>query len=68
MPGVNTGGENRREQLLSPDKVAEWLGVSAAWVRDHATRKEPKIPVVRIGKLMRFRESDVEEFLRKWRQ
>jgi len=55
------------EKLLTPGDVAEWLGVSVAFVRDHATRKDPKIPVVRFGKLIRFRASDVEAFIEKWR-
>ncbi len=51
------------EKLLRPSEVAEQLGVSAAWVRDHATRKQPRIPVVRVGKLLRFRQVDVNEFI-----
>jgi hypothetical protein len=35
--------------LLSLDDVARTLGVSKAWVRDHATRRSPRIPVVRLG-------------------
>jgi len=54
--------------LLTPGEVAQWLGVSAGWVRDHATRKEPKLPTVRLGKLMRFRAMDIEEFIRTWCQ
>lgn len=57
-----------REKLLSPGEVAQWLGVSAGWVRDHATRKEPRLPTVRLGKLMRFRATDVEDFIRTWCQ
>lgn len=56
---------NTRERLLSPAELAEWLGVSPGWVRDHATRKEPRLPVVRLGKLLRFRAEEVEEFLRQ---
>ena len=33
--------------LLGLDDVAHMLGVSKAWVRDHATRRSPRIPVVR---------------------
>jgi len=55
-----------RRRLLTPNEVAEWLGVSAAWVRDHATRKKPKLPSVRLGKLMRFREDEVQEFINTW--
>ena len=53
-----------REKLLDPSEVATWLGVSAGWVRDHATRKQPRLPAVKLGKLLRFRPQDVEEFIR----
>jgi len=46
--------------------VATQLGVSKAWVRDHATRRNPRIPVVRFGDrraLLRFRPEDVERFV-----
>ena len=49
--------------LLDASQVASILGISAAWVRDHATRKEPRIAVVRIGRLLRFRLADVEAFI-----
>lgn len=53
------------QRLLAPADVARWLGVSSAWVRDHATRKEPRIRAVKVGKLLRFRPEDVEDFLRE---
>lgn len=53
--------------LLTPKQVAERLQVSAAWVRDHATRKHPRIPVVRIGGLLRFSPADIEEWVEKQR-
>jgi hypothetical protein len=54
------------EALLTLDQVAEMLGVSKAWVRDHATRRSPRIPVVRFGDrrgVLRFRPRDVEGFI-----
>jgi excisionase family DNA binding protein len=54
--------------LLDLSEVAKWLGVSAAWVREHATRKEPRLRAVKVGKLLRFRPEDVEEFLQRWTQ
>jgi predicted DNA-binding transcriptional regulator AlpA len=53
-------------ELLSLDDVARTLGVSKAWVRDHATRRSPRIPVVRLGgrrAVLRFRPMDVESFI-----
>jgi hypothetical protein len=52
-------------RLLGPRDVARWLGVSSGWVRDHATRKEPRLRTVKVGKLLRFRPEDIEEFLRQ---
>jgi predicted DNA-binding transcriptional regulator AlpA len=53
-------------RLLSLDQVAAMLGTSRGWVRDHATRRNPRLPVVRLGgkrALLRFRPQDVERFI-----
>jgi predicted DNA-binding transcriptional regulator AlpA len=63
---VNIGVTSRKpapERLLTHTAVARWFGVSAAWVRDHASRSQPRLPVVRLGKLLRFRSDDIEQFL-----
>jgi glycosyltransferase involved in cell wall biosynthesis len=47
-------------------EVAAQLGVSRAWVRDHATRRNPRLPVVRFGgkrAILRFRPQDVQQFI-----
>ena len=49
--------------LLTVEDVATILQVSPAWVRDHATRRQPLLPVVRIGKLLRFRAADVDRWI-----
>jgi len=54
------------ETLLTLDQVASVLGVSKAWVRDHATRRQPRLPVVRLGgkrAVLRFRPEDLEAFI-----
>src|SRR6266478_6413504 len=51
------------ERLLSPQEVADRLGVSERWVRDHATRRSPRIRAVKLGPMLRFRLSDIEDFL-----
>jgi predicted DNA-binding transcriptional regulator AlpA len=67
-------GEKQSLQMLTPepkplltlDRVAELLGVSKAWVRDHATRRNPRLPVVRLGgrrAILRFRPQDIENFI-----
>lgn len=52
--------------LLTIQQVAIRLGVSKAWVRDHATRRNPRIPVVRFGNrraVLRFRSQDIQQFI-----
>jgi predicted DNA-binding transcriptional regulator AlpA len=57
------------ERLLNSREVAEWLGVSMDWVQAHATRRNPRIPAVRLGagpagrQMLRFRRTDVERFI-----
>ena len=48
------------EKLLSVEEVAEILHVSEGWVRDHATRKRPRLPVIKLGRCLRFRQVDIE--------
>ena len=54
------------ETLLTLDQVAAVLGVSKAWVRDHATRRQPRLPVVRLGgkrAVLRLRPEDLQAFI-----
>ena len=51
------------EKLLTAEEVAEILNVSTAWVYDHADRKRPLIPSVRLGKAVRFQPQAVEKFI-----
>jgi hypothetical protein len=47
-------------------EVAKYLRMSKAWVRDHATRRQPRIPCVRLGMrraVLRFRPQDVKQFV-----
>lgn len=55
------------QALMRPHAVAKRLGVSERWVRDHATRRFPKLPVVKLGPLLRFRSADVDEFVERQR-
>jgi excisionase family DNA binding protein len=54
---------SQAESLLNAQQVADRLGVSERWVRDHATRRQPRLRAVKLGSLLRFRWSDVDEFL-----
>jgi predicted DNA-binding transcriptional regulator AlpA len=49
--------------LITPAQVAKRLQVSVAWVRDHSTRKYPRLPVVRVGGLLRYRVEDIEQWI-----
>ncbi len=51
------------ERLFNAEEVAKRLGVSERWVRDHATRRSPKLPVIKLGSLLRFRPTDVDAFV-----
>jgi excisionase family DNA binding protein len=55
-------------ELLTVDDVAKVLHVSADWVRDHASRKQPRLPVVRLGKLLRFRPQDIDHWIQEQTQ
>jgi excisionase family DNA binding protein len=49
------------EKLLSPREVAELLGVPVRTLYDWRSDERP--PAARIGKHLRFRPSDVEQWL-----
>ena len=51
------------EDLLTPKEVAAILGVSVAWVLDHASRRSPRLPSVKLGKPVRFRRAEIEKFI-----
>ena len=53
--------------LLTPSQVAERLQVSTAWVRDHSTRKAPRLPVVRVGGLLRYHPADIDNWIQEQR-
>ena len=53
-------------RLWTLEEVAEFLQMSADWVRDHATRRQPRIPSIRLGgrrAKLRFRPQDVRQFV-----
>jgi excisionase family DNA binding protein len=52
-----------RENLLTVTQVSKRLGMSQQWVRDHIERRLPRIPCVRLGSSIRFRPSDIDQFI-----
>ena len=57
-----------QESLLTPAQVAGRLQVSVAWVRDHSTRKHPRLPVVRVGGLLRYHPADIDQWVQNLRE
>jgi len=57
------------KRLLDDSDVAEWLGVSKGWVRDHASdRRQPRLFAIKLGPAKgkgwwKFREEDVHQFI-----
>jgi excisionase family DNA binding protein len=51
------------DRLLTVEDLAARLQVSSAWVRDHASRKQPRLPVVRVGKMLRFRGDEIDRWI-----
>jgi predicted DNA-binding transcriptional regulator AlpA len=50
--------------LLTAAQVAAWFHVSRGWVFDHASgRRRPKLPSIKLGKALRFREEEVNRWL-----
>jgi excisionase family DNA binding protein len=50
--------------LLSPRTLAEYLGVSIAWVYKGLCTDTLPFKVYRVGRLPRFKEADVELWLK----
>lgn len=65
MEGSKNGPQDGT--LLTPQDVARRLQVSIAWVRDHSTRKHPRLPVVRVGGLLRYHPVDLERWIQELR-
>lgn len=60
---VKTQPFSVEERLYTSQEIADRLGVSERWVRDHATRRNPRIRAVKLGPLLRFRWADVQAFV-----
>lgn len=68
LSAASAGGP-ANDPLWTPEQVARRLNVSPDWVRDHSSRKEPRLPVIRLGGgpgragLLRYRASKIEQFI-----
>jgi excisionase family DNA binding protein len=52
-----------RERLLSPEEVADRLDVSPQTLANWRRNPDHELPYVNVGRLVRYRESDLEDFL-----
>lgn len=60
MSGSPVGGGLR---LLTADELADQLRISTRMVYELAKSGEPRLPAVRIGRWVRFREADVQNWI-----
>jgi len=52
------------DPLLTVEDVGHRLNVSKDWVWDHCSRKNPRLPFIRMGDgALRFRASAIEAFI-----
>ena len=58
--------ETKLAKLLTVEDVSALLQVSESWVRDHASgRRKPYLKSLKMGKVRRFEEHTVAEFIRE---
>ncbi len=50
-------------KLLTPEETAELLNVSIKLLNDWRYNQKVNLPYVKIGKLVRYKLSDVEQFI-----
>lgn len=56
------------EKLLTPEELAERLGVPLSWIYRHTAPSRPaaqRLPSVRLDRHLRFRPSEIEAWLSK---
>jgi predicted DNA-binding transcriptional regulator AlpA len=68
LPAANESGTRSvprgLQRLLTAQEIAELFGVSRAWVLAHANgNRRPRLPSVKLGKVVRFESGAVERFL-----
>lgn len=51
--------------LLTRKEAAQYLGVSASTLANWASTKTFVLPYFRVGKAVRYRKSDLDEFIQK---
>lgn len=60
-----SGAANARPELLSRREAAAYLGVAEQTLAIWKCTKRQELPYVKIGKLVKYRRSDLDEFIAK---
>ena len=60
VPASNNYGD-----LLTRKQASEYLGVKETTLAIWKTNKRYKLPVVKVGRLVRYKKSDLDEFIEK---
>lgn len=55
--------EDKMTKLLTPDETAERLGILTKTLDVWRCTQRYNLPYVKVGRLVRYRESDVEAFI-----
>lgn len=50
-------------KLVGPTEAARLLGMSVAWVYAHSENREPLLPVIRLGRKLKYDPADLDRFL-----
>ncbi len=64
--GSNRNGMGQPERLLTPEEAADILRVKPSWLYHHTRRRaQDRIPFVKIGHYVRFREGDLLAYIER---
>lgn len=57
------------ERLLTVEEVSALLQVPESWIYKHTRRRAPeRLPHVKLGKYIRFRQSEISSFIERLRR
>lgn len=54
---------NKEQKLLTPTEVAQMLGVNSETLNVWRATKRYNLPYVKVGRLVRYTQSAIEEFI-----
>jgi hypothetical protein len=55
-----------KEWYTVKELAATW-GLKPSWIRDHSTRKQPRLPARKFGKFLLFHRDDLQKFIDEMR-